>query len=163
MAFRKDKTTAAQTSANVAGEVTSALIATGAIKTSKTAAAAVVEVYTALFAELGPVVEEDNAGFEEAEKAGGGSKPSGGSKKSYKKDDDEDGTNSEDPGDIKLKGGKFKGCTFREVFEMGVEEAGDTYGHREGEAGATYIEWLATSSNPNKWTRDKAKAFLKNA
>lgn len=164
MAFRKDVTTAAQTSANVAGEITSALIAAGAVKTATKAAEAAVEVYQALIAELRPVVEADNKVFEAAE---AGESKSGGSKKSYSKskksDDDEDGTNADDPGDVRLKGGKFKGCTIREVYEMDADEAGDTYGHREGEAGSTYIDWLSTAQNPNKFTRDKSKAFLKAA
>jgi len=159
MSFRKDKTTAAQTSANVAGVVTGAFIAAGVVKTVAKAEEAVVAVFKALFAELGPVVEDDNKVFEAAEQTSTGSTTS---KPKSKKDDDEDGTNAEDPGDVRLKGGKFKGCTISEVYEMDADEAGETYGYREGEPGSAYIDWLATSANPNKFTRDKSKAFLKN-
>ncbi len=160
--FRKDKTTSANTSIMTAGSVVSALIGAGVIKTVASAAKASEELFDAYFAKASPVVDEDNETFaavEETEAKGGGGKKT--YSKSKKSDDDEDGTTAADPGDVRLKGGKFKGCTISEVYEMDSDEAGDTYGHRDGEAGSTYIEWLATSQNPNKFTRDKSKAYLK--
>lgn len=162
--FRKDRTTAAQTSANVSGAVTGALIAAGIITTTEAAKEAVVDIFEALFDRLGPVVDADNelfAAVEAEAAAADASKPKStkAAARQQAKAQTGDGEDSEDLGDIVLKSGKFKGCTLREVYMMSPEEA-SAYGHRPGEPGLTYIKWLATAGNPNKWTRARAEAFL---
>lgn len=150
--FRKDKTTAAQTAANVAGGVTGSLISAGVVDSVTSAAASVVEIFKALFAELGPVVDADNALFEAVENAGGGAKASAALP----------AAKSDDPGDTILPGGKFKGMSIADVHGLSEDDAkakGHTYG-----SGATYIEnYVATDKNTNQTTRDAAKAYLAKA
>jgi len=150
MAFRKDKTTAAQTSANVAGSVTSTRISTGELQGDDAINGALVATYKALFAELGPVVEGDNQVFEAAEasspaSSGGGS---GGGRR----------TTPSNPGDVEFFGGKFKGMTIAQVY--GLSEA-DAKAKGSFSDGASYIaDYAATEKNTNETTRTAAKAFL---
>ncbi len=158
--FRKDATTAAQTAANVAGAITAAQIAArDAGLTLAEAQKYVVGIFKALFAELEPVVKADNEVFAaaEAEEAvrGGGSRTRKPTSKGSAK-----GETPADPGDVAFFGGKFKGCTIREVYEMTAEEAKETYGHQYG-SGDTYIRnYVATDKNTNETTREAARVFL---
>lgn len=148
--FRKDRTTAAQTAANVAGEITVARIASGEFGSSEGIDAALVTTFQALFAELGPVVDADNALFEAVENAASANKsvavttaPASG-----------------EPGDTVFAGGKFKGLTIKDVYEMSEAVAKDTYKHPYG-AGSTYVvNYVATDKNSNETTKVAAQAFL---
>lgn len=164
--FRKDKTTAAQTAANVAGGVASALIAAGKVTTVAKAAEAVTTVFDELFDKLGPVVEGDNEVFAaaeaEAEKAApkkAASKSSGSKSKSSGSKGGGKTFTKDEALELELNSGKFKGVTIGEVLEMDEDEAAE-HNHREGEAGRTYVEWLATDANPNTFTRNAAVAAL---
>jgi len=156
--FRKDKTTAAQTSANVAGGVVTALITAGSplVTTLAEIDTALVKLTTAVLGVLGPIVDGDNALFASVEQADAKS-GTGASTSAAKKGGE---AHPDDPGDIELRSGKFKGCTIREVFEMDAETAGAKYSHRAGEGGDSYITWLSTAKNPNDFTRGKALAFI---
>lgn len=162
MAFRKDRTTAAQTALNSSASIVTGLVTQGAIATVASAKKALVELYQTAFAEIGPVVDSDNEVFAAAEQAEG-SKPRSSTKtaskangsKTAKKDSVPD-----DAGEFILSGGKFKDLTIAEIYAMDAEEAGKTYGHREGEAGSTYVGWLASERNNNEIRREAAQRFL---
>ncbi len=151
--FRKDKTTAAQTSANVAGGVTQSLIAAGLITDVAEAKAAVVELTESLLGVLGPVVDADNALFAEVEAAA----PATTSKSKAKSNSA--GSGSNDVGSLELNSGKFAGQTIAAVYEMDEETASSQFAYAKG-PGSAYIKWLTTQANPNPYTRDKAAEFL---
>jgi hypothetical protein len=165
--FRKDKTTAAQTAANVAGQVTSALVAQGSLDNGADAAAeAVVHIFNELFAVMGPVVDADNALFAEVEaatpapapKASGGSK--GSSSRGRKTGGGKGGDITlEDALNLELTGrGVFAGETLRDVLSLSTEQCDSDYGYGDGEKdGRDYIAYLATERNKNGYTRERAR------
>jgi hypothetical protein len=175
MAFRKDKTTAAQTAANVAGNVVSALIAAGAINEVAKAKKAVVDVFTPLFETLSPIVDADNEVFAAAEAAdptpksssragsGAGSGRAAGASKSgaTKKASVGSGGSPDDPGSIKLDRGFFKGLTLAEVENLDEAEAAG-YGYERG-AGSAYIDYLVGDQNRNTFLRDMATKMREGA
>jgi hypothetical protein len=161
MGFRKDKTTAAQTAANVAGAVTAANIAATDGMTATAAAKYVVTVFEALFEQLGPVVEADNLVFAEQDEvapvrksttrsSGSTSSGSTGGGKKF---------TAEEAAELVLNSGKYKKQTLGAVYQMDADEAAE-YGAREGEGGKEYVQWLTTEKNPNSYTRDAAKALI---
>jgi hypothetical protein len=163
MGFRKDKTTAAQTAANVAGAVTAANIAATDGMTASAASKYVNTIFEGLFELLAPVVDADNEVFAAQDEAApaakaassGGKRSTGGAKTS--------GTGKkftlEEAMELELNSGKFKGQTLGDVYAMDEDEAAE-YGHREGEPGKSYVKWLTTEKNPNSYTRDAAKAII---
>lgn len=158
MAFRKDRTTAAQTAANVAGGIVSALVSAQDI-TAKDVEAKLVSVFDAIFERLGPVVDADNLVFEAAEAAAPAKSTTSSSSSSSSKPKGEKKFTLEEARDLVLARGVFKDLTMGEVYDMDAAEAG-THGHREGEAGATYVRWLSTEANKNGFTRAAAKAIV---
>lgn len=168
MAFRKDKTTAAQTAANVAGGVAQAAIAKGVIAHADEAAKYAVVVFEALFERLGPVVEADNKVFEAAEgttttvaKTSGKStarkgKTSGGSKR--RSGGGGGSVTLEDALGMELNSGAFEGVTLGGLLEIGVDEAEDGYGYGNGERdGRDYIAWLASDTYENDYVQRRAR------
>lgn len=144
--YRKDKTT----SANAA-----VMSAAGIVSREDTGDQAgsdvgqrVVDIAKTIFEGfLSAVVDGDNATFAEAETSAPASKAKG-------------ATPTGDPGDVQFTGGKFKGCTIREVYEMDESTAKETYGHQFGD-GSSYIKnYVATPKNSIQATRTAAEAFL---
>lgn len=149
--FRKDKTTAAQTAANVAGAVTVARIASGEFAAGEDINTALVGTFQALYGELAPVVDGDNALFAEVEAAA----PS--TAKATKKA--ETVVDPAAPGDTVFTGGKFKGQSIKDVYEMS-EDAAKSFGHQYG-AGSSYVtNYVATDKNSNEATRQAAQAYI---
>lgn len=167
--FRKDKTTSYNAALMTAGTVVEALIAAGVVKTVAAAGKALTEIVEAGFAGAAEIVDADNALFESVEQADvkapakrSSSKPAGRKPAARKSSNSGGGSAAEQGGDLTLNSGKFKDLTIREVAELSEEEAAD-YGHRDGEAGITYVEWLASDRNRNSFTRDAAAAYLEEA
>lgn len=159
--FRKDKTTAAQTAANGAAEVTSALVTAGVITDADAAKAFHAELYAQTFEELGAVVEADNVVFAEAEasapKSSGGSRKSGGSSKGG-------GSSSKPAGEVELIFGAFKGLTLDEVYDLSPEQAGE-YNYPKADPGSKsgreYIVWLSKNEDEKaSFIRGKALELL---
>jgi len=163
MGFRKDKTTAAQTASNTAGVITAANIAATDGMTASAAAKYAVTVFEALFEVLSPVVDADNKLFAEQEEAAPAPKSSGGSKTKSSGGSGRSGGGKkftlDEALELELNSGKFKGQTLGDVYNMDADEAAE-YGHREGEAGKSYVKWLTTEKNPNSYTRDAALALI---
>lgn len=169
MAFRKDKTTAAQTSANVAGSVVTALIEKGELKSVDEVAEAVTDIFSAVFEELSPIVEADNKVFEEAEKSDSGTSSGGGSKSSSRgrktsggrKGGSRGGSSSitlEDALSMELSGGAFEGETLGAVLKLSAEECDEDFDYGDGERnGRDYISWLASDKNKNEYTQRRAR------
>lgn len=141
--YRKDKTTSANAAVMTAGNI----VANAGVDVDE-AGEKVVAIAKAIFEGfLSGVVDSDNATFAEVEQTA----PKASSKGA---------TSTGDPGDVQFTGGKFKGCTIREVYEMDSETAKETYGHQFGD-GSSYIKnYVATSKNSIQATRDAATAFL---
>lgn len=152
MAYRKDKTTVAQTAANTAASLAAQFVASGLIGTIEEADAYFDKRYADTFAKLGEVVAADNEVFAAAE----ASEPAKPRKAAAKATAPASGN----PGDVLFTGGKFKGVSIAEVYAMSEAEAKDTYGHSYG-AGDTYIKnYSATEKNTNDTTREASKQFL---
>jgi hypothetical protein len=159
MAFRKDKTTAAQTAANVAGNVAAAALTVGAVE-REGVVELVLETFDALFSRMSPIVEEDNAGFAAAEaaspapaasarsgKTGGGSRGNGNRKPDL-----------EFARTMTLKGGAFGGVTLEGLLDIDAETAEAEYGYGDGERGGReYLSWLASDKNTYDYTRERAR------
>ena len=167
MAFRKDRTTAAQTAANVAGNVTAALVSAGQVTTADAAAEAAVSVFTALFAQLSPVVDADNVIFAEQDSLEA-AKPRSAPRSGYRPSTP---SAPQANGKTKFKGdaaaaraldltfGKFKGVTLGNLEVMPASEAKD-YGHGEGDKpGKTYLIWLSKNEN-NEYVAEAAQLIL---
>lgn len=171
MAFRKDKTGAAQTAANAAATLVSAFAES--FDDFDAAIAAYHDLRSDIFDDLGEVVDADNEVFAAAEKADGGSKSSGrsnkrssgsGSKRNTRKTGGRRGGGSGFKGDLddalnmKLKFGAFEGETLQTVLEADVDTCDDDYGYGDGERdGRDYISWLAGDSNENDFVRTAAR------
>ena len=175
MAFIKDKTTAAQTSANVAGVVTSALIAKGLVDL-ESAGDAVTGVFEALFERLGPVVDADNQKFAAEDNGGGGgkyaakssgssstprsSKTGGGSK--YKGKSGGSGKISDASArTLELSWGSFEGVELGTLLSISAEDAEKDFGYGDGErSGTDYLTWLASDGNKNEFVQSRARVIL---
>jgi hypothetical protein len=169
MAFRKDKTTAAQTAANVAGAVASAALTKGVVQHADEAAENAVVVFDALFERLGPVVEADNIVFAEAEgesaakpaKSGGNRSTSGSRTRKTSGGGRKGGRGKvtlEDALSTELIYGAFEGVTLGNLVNISVDEAEESYGYGEGERdGRDYIAWLAGDTNENEYTQLRAR------
>ena len=160
MAFRKDRTTAAQTAANVAGNVTAALIAQGSVGSLQEAANAVDGLFGVLFARLGPVVDSDNEVFAAAEASEGASSSRTRSSNRYAKTgggEDGPAPTLESALSMKMKGGAFEGKALADILNISAQEADEDHAYGDGKRGGReYIAWLASPRNKNKHTRDRA-------
>lgn len=161
--FRKDKTTAAQTAANGAAEVTAALVTAGVIGNTEDALAFADQMYDQTFAKLGEVVEADNEVFasveaEQPKRSSGGSRSSGGgSRKSS-------GAGSKPAGEVELIFGAFKGLTLNEVYDLTEEQCAE-YGYPKADPGSKsgrdYIVWLSKNEDEKaSFIRGKALELL---
>ena len=139
--YRQLKTSAAQTAANAAVKLVEGRVAEGGASVVE----AFNEVFDAIYAKLEAVVIEDNIMLAEQEAAAPAPKSSGKAKS---------------PAETVFTGGKFKGKTIKEVFEMSESDAKSNHGHTYGD-GASYITgYVATDKNSNQTTREAAQAFL---
>lgn len=160
--FRKDKTTAAQTSANVAGSVVTALIEKGEVDLEDSIGT-LEAVFDSVFARIAPVVDSDNALFAETEaadpaparerKTSGGSRSSSSSsgKPQFK------GT-LKDAYKMAFKGGAFEGVTLKQLLDIDADTADSEYDYGDGERGGReYIAWAASDKNDWDYTRVAAR------
>lgn len=165
MTFQKDKTTAAQTSANAAATVVGALVAEHGLSVND-AAEATVTIFEALFDKLGPIVDADNANFLSQDSGSSrsssrsekrSSKTSGGNRNKSKggsafKGDLDDALN------LKLKFGAFEGETLGDVADLDADTCDNEFDYGDGERdGSDYIAWLSGSTNKNEYVRDAAR------
>lgn len=160
--FRKDRTTAAQTAANGAATVTASLVTAGVIDNEDTALAFHAKLYSQTFAELGGVVDADNAMFAEVEasqpkQANRGSQRSGGGNSGGSK-------SSKPAGEVELIFGAFKGLTLNEVYDLGEEQCAE-YGYPKADPGSKtgrdYIVWLSKNEDEKaSFIRGKALELL---
>lgn len=165
MAFRKDKTTAAQTAFNAGAAVAAGLAASGSITTGDEALAVIKTIAEGLFGEsttLAAVVDGDNKLFAETEAAAPAAKksysPSGTSTNSGPK------VTLEDARATVFNFGKFKGQALGDVYDMPASKAQE-FGHGEGDkAGKTYVQWLAkTTDEKTGFMRRRAQVILESA
>lgn len=163
--FRKDKTGVAQTAANSASTVVSALITAGIVKTEAAAKKAFDTHYTNVYAELAQVVDEDNELFakldaEERKSAPRSTSNGGGQNRGRSSGSGGGGTVSVDDALATVFNfGAFKDLTIGEVIDMDAEATAD-YGYDKG--GKAYITWLAKSKD-NAFMAKRAKVVLDNA
>lgn len=157
MAYRKDKTTVAQTAANDAAQMVSALIAAGIIDNVEGAGNAFASLQSTIFEQLTPVVDGDNALFEKVEaenpapaKSSGGGK-GGGSK-----------LDAAAARATVLNFGRFKDLTLAQVEALAPGEGkAEGYNDKDGapKSGLAYIEWLS-KSDTNEYMARRAKLIL---
>lgn len=162
MAFRKDKTTAAQTAFNAGAAVAAGLASSGSITTGAEALEVIKTIAEGLFGEsttLAQVVDGDNALFEATEAAAPAKKSyapkGGGSTNSGPK------VTLEDARATVFNFGKFKGVSLGDVYDMPASKAQE-FGHGEGDkAGKTYVQWLAkTTDEKTGFMRRRAQVIL---
>lgn len=164
MAFRKDKTTAAQTAFNAGAAVAAGLAASGSITDADEALKVIRTVAAGIFGSdttLSTVVDGDNELFEKTEAAAPAKKsysPSGTSTNSGPK------VTLEDARATVFNFGKFKGQALGDVYDMPASKAQE-FGHGEGDkAGKTYVQWLAkTTDEKTGFMRRRAQVILESA
>lgn len=170
MAFRKDKTTAAQTAANGAATVTAALVTAGVIADTDTAMSFHDSLYDQTFAKLGSVVEGDNVVFAEAEAADppkSSSRAGSGAARGRAGDAKGGGKSGpkvlDDPGSMEFIFGSFKGLTIAEVYELDEDQCAE-YGYPskgDPKTGRDYIVWCSKNQDEKAaYSRTQALAFL---
>lgn len=167
MAFIKDKATSANAAIMSSSDIVAALVTAGKVTTVAKAVEAAETLFDAFLVKAGEVVDADNEAFAAADTRGGGDdekparKSSGSSSKSSTskgKGSSKRAITAEDAATLELNSGPFKGLTMGEVMDLD-EEAAEEYEYDKG-TGADYIGWLATSRNPNDFTRARAKALV---
>lgn len=176
--FRKDHTTAAQTSANAAGVVVGAMVAKGITKDAGEAADAVVVIFDALFERISPIVDSDNALFAEVDAAQAASKPAKNTTttgdKAYTVS--RGGTKGKSSGGAAFKGdlgdalslvlnfGAFEGKTLEDLKGIDADDASENYGYRDGDAdGTDYLKWLAGAKQKNGYVQGAARLVADDA
>lgn len=161
--FRKDETGVAQTAANSASTVISAMVTAGILDTEAKVKKAFEDHYTNVFATLSEVVQRDNEMFEKLDaQEASKPRPSGGGGGWQKKSGGGRGG-----GDLSVDDalatvfnfGAFKDLTIGEVLGMDSEATTD-YGYEKG--GRAYITWLAKSKD-NAYMAKRAKLVLDTA
>jgi hypothetical protein len=173
MAFRKDKTGAAQTAANSAAVLVSAFA--DSFDSFESAVEAYNELREATFEDLAAVVDADNEVFAAAEKGersnGSSSRRSNGkasssssksrSRKTSGGSSRKGGKSSitlDDALSLELNFGAFEGETLETVLGLDADTADDEYGYGDGERdGRDYIAWLASDKNKNEFVQRRAR------
>lgn len=167
MAFRKDKTGAAQTAANAAATLVSAF----EFKSFDSAVEAYHTLRSEIFEDLGKVVDADNAVFEAAENSSSNgsrskssdsgearSRKTSGGGRSKSKSGKGGGITLDDALNMELNFGVFEGETLGDVLKLTAEQCDDDYSYGDGEReGSDYIKWLAGSSNKNEFVQRRAR------